>query len=142
MGLTQSIQKINFEDVQKITKTPDGYVMINTLPESEQGCLLLNTVPAHQEEYTMNELIQRNKKNIHIIIYGRNSNDEGVYKKYHQLTKMGFYNISLYPGGMFEWLMLQDIFGFQEFMTTKKELDFLKYKPRQALRAGLIGYGS
>jgi hypothetical protein len=140
MGLTQSIQKINFEDVQKITKSPDGYLLINTLPESEQGCLLLNTIPAHEEEYTMNKLIQQGKKNIHLIIYGKNSNDETIYKKYHQLLKMGFSNISLYPGGIFEWLMLQDIFGFQEFMTTKKELDFLKYKPRQALRSGLIGY--
>ena len=140
MGNTQSITKINFEDVQRITKSNTGYIMINTLPENEQGCLLLNTVPAHEEENTMNEFIRQGNKNINIIIYGKNSNDETIYKKYHQLIKMGFYNISVYLGGMFEWLMLQDIFGFSEFMTTKKELDFLKYKPRQALRAGLIGY--
>ena len=29
---------------------------------------------------------------------------------------------------MFEWLLLQDIYGDDEFPTTTKELDILKYK--------------
>ena len=43
---------------------------------------------------------------------------------------LGFYNVYLYNGGLFEWLLLQDIYGFDEFPTTKKELDILKYKPK------------
>jgi len=42
-------------------------------------------------------------------------------------------NIYIYPGGIFEWLCLQDIYGDELFPTTKKELDILKYKPRSKL---------
>ena len=30
---------------------------------------------------------------------------------------------------MFEWLLLQDIYGNEQFPTLGKELDILKYKP-------------
>ena len=38
-------------------------------------------------------------------------------------------NVYVYPGGLFEWLLLQDIYGEDNFPTTLKELDILKYKP-------------
>jgi hypothetical protein len=41
---------------------------------------------------------------------------------------------------MFEWLLLQDIYGAAEFPTTKKELDLLKYKPSQLLNIALLEY--
>ena len=63
-----------------------------------------------------------------IIIYGKNSDDQTIYNKYEQLNKLGFYNIYLYSGGLFEWLLLQDIYGKDEFPTTIFELDHLKYK--------------
>ena len=64
------------------------------------------------------------------IIYGENSTDESVYKKYEQLISLGIMNknIMIYSGGIFEWLLLQDIYGDEEFPTTTKELDILKYK--------------
>jgi hypothetical protein len=36
--------------------------------------------------------------------------------------------------------MLQDIYGIQEFPTTKKELDLLKYKPNKILNISLLEY--
>jgi hypothetical protein len=42
---------------------------------------------------------------------------------------LGFKNVRVYPGGMFEWLLLQDIYGAASFPTTSKETDILKYKP-------------
>ena len=57
-----------------------------------------------------------------------NTNDENIYKKYKQLVSLGVANIYIYPGGLFEWLCLQDIYGEELFPTTKKELDILKYK--------------
>ena len=42
-----------------------------------------------------------------------------------------------YPGGVFEWLLLQDIYGNDNFPTTKKELDILKYKPKRQI-VGLL----
>ncbi|HIF15020.1 MAG TPA: hypothetical protein EYQ86_06785 [Bacteroidetes bacterium] len=63
-----------------------------------------------------------------------------TYEKYRQLVSLGFTQIYIYPGGLFEWLMLQDIYGYDEFPTTKKQLDFLKYKARQRLNVGLLEY--
>jgi hypothetical protein len=41
-------------------------------------------------------------------------------------------------GGLFEWLMLQDIYGKELFPTTKKELDLLKFKPPPILNICLL----
>jgi len=140
MGNSQSIQKINFEDMQNVIKNPEIYLIINTLPESEQNCLIPNTIAPVQEETMINSFLQKRIKAIRIVIYGRNSNDDKIYEKYNQLIKLGFHNIFLYTGGLFEWLMLQDIYGFNEFPTTSKQLDFLKYKPKQVLNVGLLKY--
>jgi hypothetical protein len=137
MGNSQSMQKINFEDVQTAIKNPEIYLLINTLTELEQECLILNTVPASKEETIINHHMYSSKR-IRIIIYGRNSSDDKIYKKYDQLAKLGFSNVFIYVGGMFEWLMLQDIYGYEEFPSTIKQLDFLKYKPPARLNISLI----
>jgi len=41
--------------------------------------------------------------------------------------------VHIYPGGIFEWLLLQDIYGDDMFKTTSKELDILKYKPTNSI---------
>jgi len=51
-----------------------------------------------------------------------------ILKKYRQLVDLGFSNVYIYTGGLFEWLLLQDIYGSTEFPTTTKELDILKFK--------------
>jgi len=129
--------KINFEDMQQVCKNPELYLLINTLPETEQHCLIINTIIAQNEESLINKYIGISKS-IRLIIYGRNSNDEKVYAKYNQLLGLGFTNIYVYLGGMFEWLILQDIYGREDFPTTTKQLDFLKYKPPQRLNISLI----
>ena len=47
-------------------------------------------------------------------------------------------------GGLFEWLLLQDIFGKELFLTNKKnkekEVDILRYKPHPVLNISLIEY--
>ena len=55
--------------------------------------------------------------------------DENIIQKYKQLKELGFINVFIYPGGMFEWLLLQDIYTDINFKTNKKELNLLKYKP-------------
>lgn len=140
MGNSQSIQKINFEDMQTAYKNPEIYLLMNTLPLSEQICLISNTLTPQKEETLMNHYLTSNK-NIRIIIYGRNSNDETIYKKYNQLINLGFTNVYLYLGGLFEWLMLQDIYGFDDFPTTSRQLDILKYKPGQKLNISYVENG-
>lgn len=134
-GLFQtSYKKINFEDIQYAIQKSNEYIIINTLPISEQDCLIKNTLPYEQEEKTINELLNNydlnNKK---IIIYGKNANDESSEKKYSQLRTLGFSEIYLYSGGLFEWLLLQDIYGSVEFPTSKKILDILKYKANRQI---------
>ena len=133
----QQIQKINFEDVQTVCKNPETYLLINTLSPIDQNCLIFGTINPQQEEMLINRYMKQNT-NIRIIIYGRNSNDDSIYKKYEQLLKLGFFNVFLYMGGLFEWLMLQDIYGADEFPTTSKQLDILKYKPSQRLNISLL----
>ena len=128
MGNTSSINKINYEDINFLIKQNDC-VIINTLPSSLQESLIINTINIMDEEKIINNYMKKNLQKT-IIVYGKNCNDETIYKKYQQLNDLGFNNINIYTGGMFEWLLLQDIYGFDEFPTTKKELDILKYKPK------------
>lgn len=141
MGNSQSSSiKINYEDVQYVIKNTENYIFINTLEEHEQECLIKNTINFKNEESIINKYIKTNNKQIKIIIYGRNCNDEKIFIKYNQFCSLGFYNVYIYNGGLFEWLMLQDIYGFELFPTTKKELDILKYKPQKVLNIKLLEY--
>ena len=125
---SSSTYRLNFEDIQEALKNKENYIIINTLPTNNQECLLPCTIDFKQEEHIINHFLKNNKDK-NIIIYGKNVNDMTVYDKYEQLVKLGFINVYIYPGGMFEWLCLQDIYSSELFPTTKKELDILKYKP-------------
>tara|TARA_B110000967_G_scaffold203765_1_gene245002 strand:- start:1360 stop:1767 length:408 start_codon:yes stop_codon:yes gene_type:complete len=128
----KTYNKLSFEDVQKAIQ--HNYTLINTLSTHKQDCLIQNTVISSDEEPVMNNLLNNyNSSQTMIIIYGENSSDNSVETKYNQLHKCGFYNIYIYSGGLFEWLLLQDIYGFDEFPTTSKILDILKYKPNKQL---------
>jgi|TARA_B110000967_G_C18876721_1_gene558726 rhodanese-related sulfurtransferase len=125
---SSSVNQLNFEDIQEAIKNKGKYMIINTLSSNNQSCLLPNTIDLREEESIINKLLSNNKEKF-IIIYGKNVNDATIYDKYEQLLKLGFLNVYIYPGGMFEWLCLQDIYSSDIFPTTKKELDILKYKP-------------
>jgi hypothetical protein len=139
MGNQQSIKKINFEDMQLAIQ--NKYIIINTMTMNEQDVLIEGTVNPESESDILNDCLKKGKKNIHIIIYGKNSNDETTFKKYEQLLGLGFLNTYLYSGGLFEWLLLQDIYGDENFHTTKKTLDILKFRPRQLLNIRLLEDG-
>uniref|UniRef100_A0A6C0EXQ8 Rhodanese domain-containing protein n=1 Tax=viral metagenome TaxID=1070528 RepID=A0A6C0EXQ8_9ZZZZ len=140
MGNTSSIRKINCEDMQKACKNMNNYIIINTLDQSMQQCLILNTIKIENEEALINSIIKKSK-NKNIIIYGRNCNDDNVYKKYQQLVSLGFTNVYVYVGGMFEWLLLQDVYGNDLFPTTSNELDILKYKSHRIFDVQYIQNG-
>jgi len=125
MGNTLVIKKINFEYIQKIINDSD-YTIINTLPNDKQNCLIKNTLTIEEEIEFLNK--NMNNTNINVILYGLNSYDDTIINKYKQLIKLGYSNIYVYTGGIFEWLLLQDIYGFDNFQTTSKEIDILKFK--------------
>jgi hypothetical protein len=128
MGVNYSINKVNFEYVQNYCNFKnDKLLLINTLVYSKQDCLIKNTITASQEEEILNSYLKKNKAII-ILIYGENCSDNKVIEKYNQLYKLGFTNLYVYIGGLFEWLLLQDIYGEDEFPTTSKIYDILNYK--------------
>tara|TARA_B110000008_G_scaffold276944_1_gene317240 strand:- start:895 stop:1314 length:420 start_codon:yes stop_codon:yes gene_type:complete len=128
MGQSQSIKKVNFEDIQCLFKNNRKIILINTLKSNEQDCLIKGTVPIDKEVGMINNNLHN--INVTIIVYGKNNVEKEPYNKIKQLLSLGFYNVYLYSGGLFQWLLLQDIYGDEEFPTTKKELDILKFKPR------------
>jgi len=144
MGNNKSIQKINFEDVQFAIKNHESHILLNTLNSNEQDCLLPNTIPALEEEKLVNHLIKSGRMDVRIIIYGRNCNDEKIFVKYNQLYSLGFYNVYVYTGGIFEWLLLQDIYGAIDFVTTakNKNIDIIKYKPSKVFGVPLLEYNN
>ena len=125
MGMTQSINKVNYEDVQYAVKNKK-YLLINTLSKEEQNVLIYGTISHHKEENIINEHLKT--PDINIIIYDKNASENRPFEKYNQLTKLGFTNVYIYPGGLFEWLLLQDIYSEENFPTTAQEMDILKYK--------------
>jgi hypothetical protein len=125
MGNKMSIRKVGYEDVQFVIKHKKNYILINTLTITEQNCLIPGTIAIKNEEVIINKNLN---KNTHIIIYGKNANDESIFKKYEQLLTLGCGSVFVYTGGLFEWLLLQDIYGKDEFPTTSYELDILKYR--------------
>ena len=138
MGNTSTyLKKVNFEDIQECIKNKQKYLLINTLKKTEQNCLIQNTTSIENEEKIINECLKK-QKNVKIIIYDKNSHETTLFKKYEQLNSLGFPNVYIYPGGLFEWLCLQDIYGYEEFPTSTKELDILKFKAQSAFNGILL----
>ena len=100
MGNKTSQVKISFEDMQqRIGIHNDLYVIINTMPNNMQNCLIPNTVESHNEEQVINNLLKHNADK-EIIIYGLNNNDESVIRKYKKLISLGFQNINISECGL------------------------------------------
>jgi hypothetical protein len=121
---------VSFEDVQSAILKPATYIIINTMSATNQNCLIKTTISYQGEENLINEYINNyDFSSKTFIIYGENTNDDSIETKFKQMQGLGFANVYIYRGGMFEWLLLQDIYGQDEFPTTSKLLDILKYKP-------------
>lgn len=134
LSMGSTIEIIGFEDIKYAIKNTDKCILINTLKIGEQDILIKNTTMAEIEEDLINSLLENyhhlKKK---VIIYGRNDCDESVLKKYNQILGLGFSQVFVYRGGLFDWLLLQEIYGSEEFPTTKKCQDLLNYRPVKKL---------
>ena len=134
------IPKVSYEDFQTVVSrnlnVQHSTLIINTLPPSLQHCLIKTTVDIRFEERVVNTFIQKNP-NIMIIVYGKNSNDITILHKYEQLVKLGFTNVHIYTGGIFEWMLLHEIYGKDLFKITRYEIDILRYRPKSVLLAAM-----
>ena len=68
MGQSQSIQKINYEDIQYILKNKDDHILINTLNENKQDCLIIGTIGINREVEIINNFIKNGNKKIKITL--------------------------------------------------------------------------
>lgn len=132
LGLNKSPMHIGFEDMCIARTHPQQYIIINTLPVNEQSCLIDGTIPASTEEQTVNEMLNQYAQKP-IVIYGKHCADTSALKKQQQLSSLGFTHVYVYMGGLFEWLLLQDVYGATQFPTTQPMLDLLKYRPCKSL---------
>uniref|UniRef100_A0A6C0IB73 Rhodanese domain-containing protein n=1 Tax=viral metagenome TaxID=1070528 RepID=A0A6C0IB73_9ZZZZ len=135
---TAGNKKVGFDDVIYMIKNPKPiFMLINTMPLSEQDNLIKNTISYQMEEKIINDILQdytKNPEHYLIIVYGKNGADDSVDKKYKQLTGFGFPNTFVYYGGMFEWILLQDVYGKEYFPTTNTEIkDPLKYMVKRKI---------
>lgn len=122
---------IGFEDIKNIIKSGDKYVLINTLTSDNQELLISNTLSISEEESIINEIISNYKvPDKPVIIYGKNCCDLSVNKKFDQLIDLGLKDVYIYYGGLFEWLLLNEIYGNDEFPLNKTEnIDLLRFRP-------------
>jgi hypothetical protein len=124
-NIYSSFKTYNFKEIQKKYKHSDS-IIISTLPDNEQSYLIYGTLSANKEADHINSILKKNK-NQEIIIYGKNYSDMSVIRKYNELKKLGFINVYIYFGGLFEWALLQDIYGTSNFMTIGTTNDPLIY---------------
>jgi hypothetical protein len=122
-----SFQNCDFDNILNKISNPNNNIIISTLPDTLQNCLIKTTIPANIESNVINDLINNNKKK-EIIIYGKNHKDLKVIDKYNQLKKLGFTNVYIYFGGIFEWLLLREIYGDTNFPIIGNCNDILVYK--------------
>jgi hypothetical protein len=96
-----------------------------------ESVLITGTLTATEEEIFINEYLSKYAENQKmIILYGKNCCDDSPRKKRAQLLSLGISDVYIYVGGLFEWVLLQDIYGTDEFGTTGVVKDLLLYRPR------------
>jgi hypothetical protein len=138
------VPKVSYEDIQMVVyrnmHVQHSTLIINTLPPSLQHCLIKTTLDIRFEERIVNTFIEQ-KPDIMIIVYGKNSNDITILYKYEQLVKLGFTNVYIYTGGIFEWMLLHEMYGKDLFQITKHEIDILRYRPKSVLLGAMVGGG-
>lgn len=132
-------KSIGFEDI-KIAINSNNYVLINTLNIDEQNVLIKTTLNAQEEENIINRILYVfSEPDKPIIVYGKNSTDASAMKKYDQLQNLGLKDIYIYCGGLFEWLLLNELYGDEEFpVYHTASIDLLKYRPKSTFNQNLL----
>lgn len=76
---------------------------------------LPGTIELNEEEEMVNGWLQGDNLGQSIVVYGDNSFDHTVTRKYNQLKELGFTNVKMYVGGSLEWALLQDVYGSEAY---------------------------
>lgn len=128
MNIRSNIRRIGFEFLKLKLQNKQNMVIIHTLKNDEQLCLIHDTLRAEFEETKINECLMDYLFDTEIVVYGKHSADESAEQKCKQFIQLGFKNVNWYVGGLFEWLLLQELYGKEEFPTTGICRDLLMYR--------------
>ena len=121
MGQTQSVsRKVNFEDIQYLLNKNNEYILINTLSEKEQDCLIKDTVSIENEVKYINHFMSKDI-NINIVIYDKKCKCSKFNEKIRTISRFRFTNVFIYPGGLFEWLLCKIFMVLTIFLQQKKK---------------------
>jgi hypothetical protein len=129
-NIYSSFETIHFKELQTLIGT--NILLLNTLSQENQSYLIYGTLYASKETEQMNLYLKTNRS-IEIILYGKDHLDRSMIEKYNQLKQLGFTRIRIYFGGLFEWALLQDIYGqnlFKTHGTVKDPLDVFYMKQK------------
>jgi 3-mercaptopyruvate sulfurtransferase SseA len=92
--------------------------------------MLAKEEEAFMERYLAGELQQEYT----FVVYGRHTCDAAPYRKQAQLRSLGISRVYVYAGGLFEWLLLQDVYGSEAFPTRGgPPKDLLTFRPARQL---------
>lgn len=119
--------RVNFEAVP--TASADGLLLttLGSSPGADPECAIAGTVPECQEAGRIKDVLS-SSPDIPIVIYGSNSVDVAPFEKWRNLTQRGFTNVTVYTGGLFEWLLLREVYGAEVFPVTNPQNDLLRFK--------------
>jgi len=122
------INYIGYEHIQdfiNVYKFRKDMVLITTNPVSNDtgnggnggNVLIRGTIQSvEEEERIINQALDSGKMGEMILfIYGKNCSDTLPVRKAQQFIDLGFRNIYVYLGGIFEWALLADLYGVGEF---------------------------
>ena len=140
MGNASSEQSstCNYEDIQRGIIEKNG-ILIHIMDNDDM--LICGTTPIDKETATINQLLNDREYDTNIIVYGKNNDDyERLVKKRGQLITLGFRCVWFYPGGLFEWSLLQDIFGKGQFPTTNVVRDIISYRPKKGTKETQVSF--
>ena len=130
MGNIQSLAKVSYESIQEIVSKESQTLLVCTLNKQNEQYAITRTISIENEEKYINDMITKKQHNVVIVVYGENMYDETVVRKYNQLKKIGFKNCYIYFGGLFEWFLLQDVYGSEIFPTMNTPVNgCLLFKP-------------
>jgi len=105
-------------DFIKVCKFRKDMLLITTLPFD--GLCIQGTVDSiEKEEQLINNALESGKTGEMILfIYGKDCSDISPVKKAQQFIDLGFRNVYVYLGGIFEWVLLADLYGIEDFSVT------------------------